>query len=314
MELDLASWTRQIKEFPTRYPKARRLLLPVGGVLAFLLFLVVTFPYDELARRIEIEAQRAGAEVIIGSAGAGGFASVRMRDVRVRLTSPPGAPAWPELRFERAKVSPDLFALLFRRTSFGFSLDGYGGSASGHVALSSDPRTPGVSSFRLDASDLDLATFPLREMTGVGGAGKLRVKADLPALLPVETARGSLTVALEGGALTGGTVMGFALPRTTLGRFDGALALDKGIARIDKTTARGGDIEIDVDGNINLRPLLSLSQADLHVRFRPSDRWLNENAMLKGMLGLIQNARQGDGSYLYTFTGPLSRMTPRPGR
>ena len=62
-----------------RYPVLRRLLLPAGGFLAFLLFLVFTFPYDVLARRIEIEAQRAGAELTLGSVGAGGVASVRAR-------------------------------------------------------------------------------------------------------------------------------------------------------------------------------------------------------------------------------------------
>ena len=83
---------------------------------------------------------------------------------------------------------------------------------------------------------------------------------------------------------------------------------------MERTTARGGDIDADVDGNINLRPLLMLSQAELHVRFRMSDRWLNENAMIRGAMGLIQNARQADGSYLFSFSGPLARLTPRPGR
>ena len=297
-----------------RYPWLRRLILPAAGLLAFALFLVLTFPYDVLARRIEIEAQRAGAEVTLGSVGPGGLAAVRARDVRVRIAPPSGAPAWPELRFDRAVVSPDMLAMLLRRTSFGFSLQGYGGTARGHVALSNDPRLPGLSSFRLDARDLDLAAFPLREMAGVSASGKLRVKADLPALLPVEVARGALNVALEDGAVTGGTVAGFPLPRTALGRVDGSVNVDKGIARVEKTDARGGDIEGEVDGSVNLRPLLSLSQADLHVRFRPSDRWLNENAPIKGMMGLIQNARQGDGSYAFTFTGPLSRLQPRPGR
>jgi hypothetical protein len=90
--------------------------------------------------------------------------------------------------------------------------------------------------------------------------------------------------------------------------------VEKGIARLEKTSARGGDIDADLDGNVSLRPLLSLSQAELHVRFRPSDKWLDANAMIKGAIGLIQNARQGDGSYVFTFTGPLARMTPRPGR
>ena len=296
-----------------RYPLLRRLLLPAAGVLAFLLFLVFTFPYDVLARRIEIEAQRAGAELTLGSVGAGGVASVRARDVRVRIL-PTGAAPWPELRFDRAVVSPDLFAMLLRRTSFGFSLSGYGGTARGHVSLSNDPRLPGVSSFRLDASDVDLAALPLREMAGVSASGKLRMKADLPALLPVEVARGALSLSLDDGTVTGGAVMGFAVPRTVVGRLDGSVSVEKGIARVEKTAARGGDVEADVDGNVNLRPLLSLSQADLHLRFRPGDRWLNENAAIKGMMGLIQNAREGDGSYSFTFTGPLSRLQARPGR
>jgi len=302
-----------VNAFLARHPLVRRLLLPAAGLIAFASFLVLTFPYEVLARRIEIEAQRAGAELSIGSAGAGGLASVRARDVRVRL-APAAGSAWPELRFDRAVFSPDILALLFRRTSFGFSVRGYGGTAKGHVALSNDPRLPGVSSLRLDAVDLDLAALPLREMAGVSVAGKLRVKADLPALLPVETAQGALTLVLDGAALTGGTVMGFSLPPTTLGRIDGSVAVEKGIARVDKTAARGGDLEADVDGNVNLRPLLSLSQADLHLRFRPADHWLNENSAIKGMMGLIQNARQGDGSYVFTFSGPLSRLQPRPGR
>jgi len=310
----LTAPAREAAAFLNQHPRVRRLLLPAGALLAFLLFLVLTFPYDVVARRIEMEAQRAGVELTIGSAGPGGLASLKARDVRVRVLPVRGADAWPELRFDRAVFSPDLLALVLRRTSFAFSVQGYGGSARGHVALSNDPRLPGVSSFRLQASDLDLATLPLRELAGLAAAGKLRVNADLPALLPVETAHGSLNVILDGGALTGGAVSGFTIPRTNLGHLEGSVTVDKGIARVEKTTARGGDVEADVDGTLNLRPLLSLSQADLHVRFRPAETWLTANPAIKGMIGLIQNARQPDGSYAFTFTGPLSRMQPRPGR
>ncbi|HTO95410.1 MAG TPA: type II secretion system protein GspN [Myxococcales bacterium] len=299
--------------FLNQHPKVRRLLLPAGALLAFLLFLVLTFPYDVLARRIEMEAQRAGVELTIGSAGAGGFASLKARDVRVRVVPASGEP-WPELRFDRASFRPDLLALILRRSSFSFSVAGYGGAARGHVSLSSDPRLPGVSSFRIDADDLDLSTLPLREMMGLAAGGKLRLNADFPALQPAEAAHGSLGLQLEGAAITGGAVLGFIVPRTSIGRVEGSVTMDKGVARVEKASARGGDIEADVDGSVSLRPLLSLSQADLHLRFRPSDRWLNENAAIKGMMGLIQNARQPDGSFLFTFTGPLARLQSRPGR
>lgn len=297
-----------------RHPTLRRWLWPAGAALAFLLFLVLTFPYDVVARRIEMEAQSAGVEVRIGRAGAGGFASLLARDVRVRVLPASGAEAWPELRFERAVFSPDILALILRRTSFGFSVNGYGGTARGHVALSGDPRLPGVSSFRIDTGDLDLAALPLRELAGITASGKLRMKADLLALLPVEGAHGNVSLAVEAASLTGGAVFGFALPRTSLGHVEGAVVVDKGIARVDKTSASAGDIEADLEGTVNLRPLLSLSQAELHLRFRPGDRWLDANAPIKGMVGLIQNAKQADGTYAFTFTGPLSRLQPRPGR
>ncbi len=246
--------------FLTRHPVLRKLLLPAAGAIAFFLFLLLTFPYDALARRIEVEAQRNGADLTIGSIGPAGLGGVRARDVKVRFAPAPGAEALPDLLLDRLDVSPDFFALLLRRTSFGFSLAGYGGTARGHAALSNDPKQPGLSALRLDARQ------------------------------------------------------GFPVPKTSLGRVDGNVLVEKGVARLERTSARGGDIDADVDGNVSLRPLLSLSQADLHVRFRPSEKWLNENAMIKGAMGLIQNARQGDGSYLFSFTGPLARMTPRPGR
>jgi type II secretion system protein N len=297
-----------------RHPRMRRLLVPAGGVLAFGLFLVLTFPYDVLARRIEVEAKRAGADLTIGSLGGSGLVGVRARDVRLRLSATPGAEPSPEMRFDRADLSPDLLALILRRTSFGFAIVAYGGTARGHLALSNDPQKPALSSFRIDARDVDLSALPLRDWSGLTAIGKLRLTADLPTLLPAGAANGSLSLTLDGGAVTGGTLMGFALPKTSLGHVEGAVAVEKGTARVEKTTARGGDIDADVDGNVNLRPLLSLSQADLHVRFHPSDRWLNENPAIRGMMGFMQNARQGDGSYIFTFTGPLSRLQPRPGR
>jgi len=109
--------------FLARHPLLRKLLLPAAGVIAFVLFLLLTFPFDVLARRIEVEAQRGGADLTIGSMGPAGLGGVRARDVKLRMPAVPGADgATPELHLDALDVSPDLFALLLRRTSFGFSL------------------------------------------------------------------------------------------------------------------------------------------------------------------------------------------------
>jgi type II secretion system protein N len=296
-----------------RHPILGKLLVPAVALICFVLFLVLTFPYESLARRLETEAQREGAELSIGSMGPGGLASVRARDVRLRLPASPGGETPPEVKLDRADLSPDLFALILRRTSFGFSVAGYGGTAKGHAALSNDPRTPGLTSLRLDARDVDLAALPVKEMFGIDAGGKLQVKVDLHSMQPVETSTGDVQLSLDGVALSG-SLLGMTIPKTSLGKLDGEASVDKGVAKVEKTAARGGDIDADVDGNISLRPLFSLSQADLHVRIRPSDHWLDSNPSIKNMLGLIANARQADGSYVYTMSGPVAHLQTRPGR
>src|SRR5207237_8557613 len=111
--------------FLDRHPTLRKLLVPAAGAIAFGLFLLLTFPYDVLARRIEMEAQRGGAELTIGSMGPAGLTGVRARDVKLRLPAAPGGEAMPELHLERADLSPDLFALILRGTSFGLAVEGY---------------------------------------------------------------------------------------------------------------------------------------------------------------------------------------------
>jgi len=296
-----------------KHPILRKLLVPATAIVFFVLFVILTFPYEVLARRLETEAQREGAELTIGSLGPSGLTGLRARDVKLRLPQVPGNETSAEVKLERADLSPDLFALILRRTSFGFSVQGYGGTVKGHMALSNDPRTPGLTSLRIDARDLDLASLPFKDLTGVEADGKLQLKMDLHSLQPVETSSGDLQLSLDSVDISG-NLMGLTLPKTSLGKFEAGATVEKGVAKFEKTTARGGDIDADVDGNVSLRPLFLLSQADLHVHFRPSDHWLDANPMIKGMMGLLQSARQPDGGYTYSMNGPVSHLQSRPGK
>jgi type II secretion system protein N len=288
-----------------RLKRLKRFAVPAAAVAAFVLFLLITFPFDTLARRLEVEAQRSGTDLKIGSVGPA-FLGFRARDVRFRVASSSGEPS-PELRLDVVTIRPDLFSLLLRRTSFGFSLEAYGGTARGHAALSNDPAAPGLRSLQVDATDLDLRALPLKELAGLEAVGRVSFKADVPALQPPDAASGSISASGKQLALAGGNVQGFTLPRTSLGDLDASIPLEKGIARVEKAQLRGGDLDVDLEGTIRLRPLLSLSQADLRLRVRPSDRWLNQNPALRGLLGLLQ--KQPDGSFLVPLSGPVSRLS-----
>ena len=281
-------------------------------VVAFVLFLAMTFPFEMVARRLEAEAQRNNIELSIGSLALRG---IGLRANQVTLSTP--GQAGPPLTFARVDLKPDLLPLLLGRTAFGFSLDGYGGTAHGHARLSHDPKRPGLMSLQVEAQNLDLHAFPL-PVPDAEIAGKLNLKLDLPVLQPLELASGQGTLSIKGASLVravarleGGMTM--TLPKASLGNVEASFTLEKGAAKIEKLIAKGGDLDAEVDGTIALRPALALSQADLHVKLRPGEKWLDLNPTLRAGLGFL-GPRAGDGSYSVSLSGPLTRLQPRPGR
>ena len=300
-----------------RASRLARLRVPLVFLLALPLFLKLTFPFDAVSRRLEMEARANGFEVSIGSLGSSGIFGVKVVDLKARSLSAPAGGEPAQLVLERVSVSPEVLGLLLRRIGFSFDVDAYGGNATGKAQLSKDPKSPGLAALSLDAHDLDLKSLPLQQLVNTEAIGKLTLKTDLPELQPIESASGSASLQLKGGAVLKGTLalgpgMNFPLPKVSLGDVDASVTIDKGLAKIEKFTARGGDIEADIDGTIRLKPLVAVSEANLRVRLKFADAWLDANPIMKGSLGFL-GPKQSDG-YWITLSGPLSRLTPKPGR
>jgi type II secretion system protein N len=297
-----------------RYPWLRRLVGPLLFVVLFVLFLLSTFPYDDLGLRLEQEARAQNAELSIGRLRGAGLFGLRASDVKVRLPGPPGGEPGPEIKLDEVDVRPDLFGLIVRRTGFGYSIDGYGGTAKGHATLAKDQRQGALDKLTLTANDLDLKSLPIKDTGGVDLSGKASLKIDFTKMSPTDQATGLVSITGSGLAASG-SVKGLTLPKLNAGNLDVQLTLDKGNAHVDRASLRGGDLEVDADGSIRLKPLLTLSQVELHTRLKLGDAWLNANPIFKTLLTAVNNARQPDGSYVFTLTGPLANLNPpRPGR
>lgn len=290
--------------FIARHPVLRFLLIPLLFTICFVLSLALSFPYDTLARRLEYEAGRAGYEMTIGKLGHTGLFGLRAIDLKVRDPNN-------SFELDRVDVKPEIFALLLRRPAFSFSFDGYGGSGHGHASLAKD--TGQLSALTLDAKEVDLHAVLHNLIVGIDVAGRATLKIDLPSLTP-DAATGQVSLSVKDAAISGGTVMGFPIPKTALGALEATAQVDKNVVKVDKAGLHGGDVDADLDGTVQLRPLRSLSIADLHVKFRPVEKWLNDNPMIRGSMGFVQNGKQSDGSYLFTLSGPISALQPRPGR
>jgi len=292
-------------------PRLRRLLTPVLFIVALIVFLFATFPYDAISQRLVSEAHAAGYDLSIGSLGHAGVFGLTASDVRIKPISPDAAGGPLEIKLDKLTLKPEVLGLLMRRTAVAFNVDAYGGSASGTVRVSSDPKAPGLSALQVNATSFDLKSLP-QFIDGMELIGQLGLQADVTSLQALEGSGGTVGLSLKGGALLKGAVMGFPLPKVILGDLTGSLNIEKGLAKLDKVALHGGDVEAEVEGTIRLKPLLGVSQADLKVHVRPKESWLDANPLVKGSMGLL-GPKQGDG-YWVSLTGPLSHLTPRPGK
>ena len=299
------------------HPWLRRLIYPTVFAACFVLFLFLTFPFDDLARSLEAKVRESGGELTIERMRPSGLGGVAAFGVKLRMPLAPGADPLPELTLDRVDARPEYLLLLLRRLAFTFSAEGYGGKGSGRAALAKDVRQGLLEALAFTGADLDLQRLPIRELSGLEVAGRANFKVDLHKLSPLDLATGTVSATIKGafveGKLTSVSMMP-TLPKTALGEVELQGTLDKGAAKIDKCWARNGDLDAEVDGTLRLKPLFSLSQADGHVRFKLSEAWLNQNPVYRGLLTAISAARQGDGNYVYTLAGPLSSITARPGR
>jgi type II secretion system protein N len=302
---------------PLRLPWVRRLLAPLAFALTFLLMIYLTFPYDVLGQRIEHEAHGAGWDVSIGKLGPAGLLGLRARALSAKPHDAPPGMAPLELKLDRLDLHPRLLQLFLRQLAVVFAVEVFGGEGSGVVRFSSDPKAPGLSALQAEVGELDLKQIPPALAGGLELAGKLGLKCDLSSLQQLEAASGKLQLTLKGATILKGTLklaegMSFPAPKLALGELNGLVTIDRGMAKIEKGTLSGGDVEAEIDGTVKLKPLASLSLAEIHVKLRPKDAWLEANPLVKGSLGFL--GPKGPDGYTFTLSGPLSRLAARPGR
>jgi type II secretion system protein N len=297
-------------------PWLRRTLGVLLFLAAFGFFTYWTFPYEALARRIESEAAKSGSQISLRELGPAGLLGVRAQGLTVRLAPDPQGNST-ELKLDRLDLKPALLGLLVRRVAVDFVADAFAGRARGVARVSSDPKAPGLQALQLELEGLDLKALPPSLTQELELLGRLGAKGDLTSLNKLEEASGNLALTLSGGALVKGKLdipgMGpLTLPKVAIGDLSGSVSIDKGNAKVEKLSVRGGDFDADVDGTIRLKPLLMLSQAELHVRFKPQDKWLEQNPLIKGSLGFL--GPKGPDGYSFTLSGTLNRLATKPGR
>jgi type II secretion system protein N len=319
------------KPSPETLRRLRRAGIGTGfGLLVFIVALYVWFPYDRAkevainiaaAQNLDVEIESAGPAWGLGLA----FSNIR---VKTRPTSPAAKPS--RFTIERATVTTSLFSLLFSGFSspppMTLTLDAFGG----HVEVSQQGQLGKKGPFRLEvtARDVDVAQIPgIREAVNLPVTGTLRLDLDIRAPTGrLAAAKGSISftcstcvvgdgktpLKIEGNPFLGG---GLTLPKVRVGDLHGEVALDNGVAKLKNVESKSPDLELALEGELQLRDPFPNSLLNAYLRFKLTDAFLRTAGTVQTLLQMAgASGRRPDGAYGLRLSGrvaaPSTMLSP----
>src|SRR5579871_6140604 len=296
---------------------------PLFALFVFGGSLYVSIPRDRVQDLLETDASAwIGAKVKADDFGLTLLTGPGVTAGTVTATTQPALPGEKPARFQASDVVVhfNLIALMrgFADTSWSGNLAG--GSVSGHYRA-----VPDEGVLAVDASSVALGQIPMASSPGgVPLDGKLTLKADVTAPKNViAQTNGSLSITLEDATVGDGKAQvsipgmseGLTVPKISLGKLSGTVAIEKGKAMLRDVRGHSKDLDVELEGYLELRDPLPLSIAHLYLKVKPSDALLAREPKIEGMTIMMQaTAKRPDGYYGFTIAGVLSSLVPLPSK
>ncbi|WP_426731994.1 type II secretion system protein GspN [Myxococcus faecalis] len=275
---------------PDTKPARWKVILGYGAfaLVAFILCLLLTFPYETVRARIINEAAQAGLAVRIGSLrpGLSGVTATNVRvskppqplspDLMAKLISGEGLPGAAELGeaviIDSLAVRPTLFP-----PGVAVRANAMGGTVTASVGLLGDSKV------RADIDGLKVSGGNLPGFLGVDLDGV--INGTLALTLPkgkspepdLSLANGELLLDTQGLIIKGGKAsipmgggnsMPMDLPQVALGALVGRIDFDKGLGTVKELKLKGEDIEALATGTLKLGKRLEYSEPAMDVNLR----------------------------------------------
>lgn len=292
---------------------------PLFFILCFLFFAYKTFPYDRLADRIVQEARAKGYEIEIIDLTHSGLTGLTFEGLRLIIPAEGEDAAPLDLIIDELSVSTTLFSLMSSTKSYSFDAELAGGEAEGDISL-------GESDMDVDVEfeDVDLGALPaLRSFTKVPLAGTL--SGDVVLAMPAEVAEatGKVEIGIDGLIIGDGKAKieipgwgGLTLDPADAGNLELTANIEEGLAKIERATAHGKDLELDVLGRVRLLRPLKRSDLNVMLRAKIQDAYKERSAKVATMLELassgLKAALTSDGAIQYAIAGSVGgRLRPR---
>lgn len=208
---------------------------------------------------------------------------------------------------DELKVKVGLFGLILRRPTYRFKAKLLGGEIAGTVAVGSTDTEVSI-----EAKDLTLTgALNIQQTVGLPLEGKVDAKIEL-VLVRHKLGESNGTIELTLGAAAAGDgkaklvvagdpflSAGLTVPKLRLGNVVIKGVVEKGKLRFEPVRAHSVDLDLAIDGYLDLRDPISFSQPHLYLRVKPSDAFLKKEETL----GLVINGAAGAAKRIDGYLG-----------
>lgn len=287
----------------------------VLGLIAYVMFMYWTFPFDQLKGRLEGAIEKSlgpDYDVRIASIAPNFVTGVVMKGVSLSIRS--GSTTQTILDVDKAKLRVGLFSLIFGNPEASFSLQFKKSSIDGTVQ-----KRDNVIHFKADLDPLLMANVPwFTTVLGLQLDGK--VSGALSISTPVDgnkPSEGSVDLGFQGGELKAGS----RVPLGQLGSMvvtnpikfaqgkDSKLAIkwSKGMMDLTQWKWADGDIQLDLKGQLFTGASAANTRLNVNGTITLSPQFEKDFPIIAMI------SKQADGSYSISITGNLNRPSIKIG-
>lgn len=310
------------KHAPESVPQAessrgRKILGNLGWftllIFGILLFTVLKLPEERVRNLVQSNVSSALATKGItfsfeeGSLSVALGATYIMRNVTLNFPEPE-APA----HIKKIILSPSLLALITGKLGGSVRVENGDGYIDATVAMKN---TAGTVSYRARTIDFGkLGILPFIDSLGIKASGLLSGDGNVSGDFAVpSTLNGNSNLKLEKVVIDQQTIMGFAVPRLNIseGKADVSFESGKMLVKTFKLgKSAADDIQATLTGDTTLSRNWDASTVNFKTRFTLSPTIQKAFVLIDALLG---QAKQPDGSYAYSLTGPSNNINAIPG-
>ncbi|MDX2021518.1 MAG: type II secretion system protein GspN [Deltaproteobacteria bacterium] len=301
-----------------------RLLLRTGGlgitvmfgIIVYGISMLFVFPFDRVGEFVEATMSNMGYDVEVGATKPLFGIGVKLEDVRV-ATRPTDGTKPSRFVIDKARITTSPLKNLMGGLAYDIKAEAFGGEVA--VVVEADKE---AGSGKALIKDISLAELPgIRESIGLPIAGTIHSEIEL--MLPklrAAAADGRFEITCNDCSLGDGKAKlrvpsnpllaeGMTMPKLRVGDLEGTIVFEKGTGLIEGMHSKSPDIELDVEGSVRLSDPVDLSQLDLYVKFKLSEKLVKSNDKFQLLLQFAEmQGKRADGFYGFRLQGSPRRL------